>query len=79
VTALVKVSGSSSESEETSTSEQQSLKTVVAFGAFPETCLEIENRLLESQRFGIVDGGFGANVVAGFVVLLDGVALRTSV
>ncbi len=23
---------------------------------------------------GIIDGGFGANVVAGFVVLLDGVA-----
>ena len=49
-------------------------KTVVAFDTLPQTGLEIENRLLQPQRFGVVDGGFRANEKAGFVVLLDGVA-----
>jgi len=49
-------------------------KTVVAFDTFPQTGLKIEDRLLQPQRFGVVDGGFGADEKAGFVVLLDGVA-----
>jgi len=49
-------------------------KTVVAFDTLPQAGLEIENRLFEPQRFGVVDGGFRANEKAGFVVLLDGVA-----
>ena len=49
-------------------------KTVVAFDTLPQTCLEKEDRLLQPQRFGVVDGGFGADEETGFVVLLDGVA-----
>ena len=49
-------------------------KSVVAFDTFPKTGLEIEDRLFEPQRFGVVDGGFGADERAGFVVLLDGVS-----
>ena len=49
-------------------------KTVVAFDTLPQIGLEIEDRLLQPQRFGIVDGGFGADEKTGFVVLLDGVA-----
>jgi len=49
-------------------------KPVVAFDTLPQTGLEIEDRLLQPQRFGVVDGGFGADERAGFVVLLDGVA-----
>lgn len=49
-------------------------KPVVAFDTFPQTGRQIEDRLLQPQRFGVVDGGFGANEKAGFVVLLDGVA-----
>lgn len=47
---------------------------VVAFDTLPQTGRQIENRLLQPQRFGVVDGGFGADEEAGFVVLLDGVA-----
>ena len=28
---------------------------------------------MQPQQFGVIDGGFGADVIAGFVVLLDGV------
>lgn len=49
-------------------------KAVVAFDTFPQTGLKIEDRLLEPQRFGVVDGGFGTDERTGFVVLLDGVA-----
>ena len=49
-------------------------KTVVTFDTLPQTGLEIENRLFEPQRFGVIDGGFRANEKAGFIVLLDGVA-----
>ena len=49
-------------------------KTVVTFDTLPQTGLKIEDRLLQPQRFGVVEGGFGANEKAGFVVLLDGVA-----
>jgi len=47
---------------------------VVAFDTLPQTGLKIEDRLLQPQRFGVVDGGFGADEKTGFVVLLDGVA-----
>jgi len=49
-------------------------KAVIAFDTLPQTGLEIEDRLLQPQRFGVIDGGFGADERAGFVVLLDGVA-----
>jgi len=49
-------------------------KTVVAFDTLPQTGLKIEDRLLQPQRFGVIDGGFRANERTGFVVLLDGVA-----
>jgi len=49
-------------------------KTVVAFDTLPQIGLEIEDRLLQPQRFGVIDGGFRANEKTGFVVLLDGVA-----
>lgn len=29
---------------------------------------------MKPQRFGVIDGGFGADVIPGLVVLLDGVA-----
>ena len=38
------------------------------------TAKMIWDRLLKPQRFGVVDGGFGANEIAGLVVLFDGVA-----
>ena len=49
-------------------------KTVVTFDTLPQTGLEIEDRLLQPQRFGVIDGGFGADEKTDFVVLLDGVA-----
>ena len=49
-------------------------KTVVAFDTLPQTGLEIEDRLLQPQRFGVIDGGFGADEKTDFVVLFDGVA-----
>ena len=48
-------------------------KTVVAFDTLPQIGLEIEDRLLQPQRFGVVDGGFRANEKTDFVVQLDGV------
>ena len=49
-------------------------KTVVTFDTLPQIGLEIEDRLLQPQRFGVIDGGFGADEKTDFVVLLDGVA-----
>ena len=49
-------------------------KTVVTFDTLPQIGLEIEDRLLQPQRFGVIDGGFRADEKTGFVVLLDGVA-----
>ena len=49
-------------------------KTVVASDARPQIGLQKEDRFFEPQRFGVVDGGFGANEKTGFVVLLDGVS-----
>ncbi len=47
---------------------------VVAFDTLPQTGLKIEDRLFEPQRFGVIDGGFGADEKTGFVVLLNGIA-----
>jgi hypothetical protein len=49
-------------------------KTVVAFDTLPQIGLKKKDRLLEPQRFGVVDCGFGTDEKTGFVVLLDGVA-----
>jgi len=49
-------------------------KTVVTFDTLPQIGLEIEDRLLQPQRFGVVDGGFRADEKTGLVVLLDGVS-----
>ena len=49
-------------------------KAVVAFDTLPQIGLEIEDRLLQPQRFGVVDGGFRADEKTGFVILLDGVS-----
>jgi hypothetical protein len=49
-------------------------KTVVAFDTLPQIGLEIEDRLLQPQRFGVVDGGLRADEKTDFVVQLDGVA-----
>jgi len=44
-------------------------KTVVAFDTLPQTGLKIEDRLLQPQRFGVVDGGFRADEKTGFIIL----------
>ena len=49
-------------------------KTVVASDTGPQIGLQIEGRLFQPQRSGVVDGGFRADEKAGFIVLLDGVA-----
>jgi len=42
-------------------------KTVIAFDTLPQTGLKIEDRLLQPQRFGVVDGGFGADEKTGLL------------
>ena len=49
-------------------------KAVVAPDTCPQIGLQIESRFLKPQRFGVVDGGLGADEKTGFIVLLDGVA-----
>jgi len=49
-------------------------KAVVASDTSPQVAMQIEDRLIKPQRFGVIDGGLGADEVTGFVVLLDGVA-----
>lgn len=49
-------------------------KAVVASDTGPQIAMQIENRLIKPQRFGVIDGGLGADEVTGFIVLLDGVA-----
>ena len=49
-------------------------KTVVTAKAEPQIGLQKAGRFFQPQRFGGIDSGLGADVITGFVVLLDGVS-----
>jgi hypothetical protein len=52
--------------------------TIITAESEPEISLQITDWFFESQRFGSIDSGLSADVITGFVVLLDGIASEPS-